>query len=309
MIKVENLHKNYDEFKALDGVSFEIEKGEIVGLLGPNGAGKTTTMKILTSYMPPSGGKAEVAGFDCSENPLEVRKRIGYLSENNPLYPEMSVLEYLEFTARMHDIPKNKVMNRIIDVVKDCGLKEKLQQDIAELSKGYRQRVGLAAVLIHNPDVLILDEPTAGLDPNQIAEIRDLIKRIGREKTVMLSSHILTEVQATCDRVFIINKGKIVAQGTPEELSSQAQGVTVILVKVRGGREVTDKIRMVAGVKNITEVPSNEEGALFYSVDADPSTDVRVGINHAVLDAGYETLELTRKDVSLEDVFAKLTKT
>src|SRR3989338_8584918 len=303
MIKVENLHKNYDEFKALDGVSFEIEKGEIVGLLGPNGAGKTTTMKILTSYMPPSGGKAEVAGFDCSENPLEVRKRIGYLSENNPLYPEMSVLEYLEFTARMHDIPKNKVMNRIIDVVKDCGLKEKLQQDIAELSKGYRQRVGLAAVLIHNPDVLILDEPTAGLDPNQIAEIRDLIKRIGREKTVMLSSHILTEVHATCDRVFIINKGKIVAQGTPEELSSQAQGVTVILVKVRGGREVTDKIRMVAGVKNITEVPSNEEGALFYSVDADPSTDVRVGINHAVLDAGYETLELTRKDVSLEDVF------
>ncbi len=308
MIKVENLHKNYDEFKALDGVSFEIEKGEIVGLLGPNGAGKTTTMKILTSYMPPSQGKAEVAGFDCLENPLEVRKRIGYLSENNPLYPEMSVLEYLEFTARMHDIPKNKVMDRIITVVKDCGLKEKLQQDIAELSKGYRQRVGLAAVLIHNPDVLILDEPTAGLDPNQIAEIRDLIKRIGKEKTVMLSSHILTEVQATCDRVFIINKGKIVAQGTPEELSSQAQGVTVILVKVRGERGVAEKIRMVSGVKNIIEMPSSEEGALFYSVDTDPSTDVRVGINHAVLDAGYETLELTKKDVSLEDVFAKLTK-
>ena len=308
MIHVNDLTKHYGEVKALDGVTFDIKKGEIVGLLGPNGAGKTTCLKILTCYMPATNGKANVANFDCALEPLDVKRRIGYLPETNPLYPEMNVLEYLEYIGRMHDIPNKKLMERIIQVVKDCGLKEKLKQDISELSKGYKQRVGLASALIHNPDVLILDEPTSGLDPNQIAEIRGLIKNIGQEKTVILSSHILSEVQATCSRVLIINKGKIVAQGSPEELASQSQGVTVIEVKIKGDREIAGSLQNIEGVTSIKEIPDNEYGTVSYSIETDPSTDPRIAINHAILDAGHETLELCRKDVSLEDVFARLTK-
>ena len=224
MIQVENLTKDYGPFRAVDSVSFNVRKGEVLGFLGPNGAGKSTTMKILTCFLAPTGGTARVAGLDVYEHSLEVRKRIGYLPEDTPIYRDMTVLEFLEFVAEMRGMSRDKRQAGIREVGGRCGLGDVAGKLIGELSKGYRQRVGLAQAMVHDPDIVILDEPTSGLDPNQIVEIRDLIREVGREKTVILSTHILPEVQATCSRMIIINKGKVVADGTPDELRARERG-------------------------------------------------------------------------------------
>ncbi|MDD4271929.1 MAG: ATP-binding cassette domain-containing protein [Patescibacteria group bacterium] len=225
MIEIKNLTKKFDQNLALDDISFSVEKGEILGFLGPNGAGKSTTMKIIASFWLPTSGQVLIDGLDASEDSLSARKKIGYLPETVPLYEDMRVFEYLKFIAEIRGLDKSKTKNRVKEVVSICGLNKVLRQPIEELSKGFRQRVGLAQAIMHSPDILILDEPTTGLDPNQIAEIRDLIKTIGREKTVIFSTHILSEVSATCDRVIIINCGKIVGQGSPAELADKYGGL------------------------------------------------------------------------------------
>ncbi|MCK9325093.1 MAG: ATP-binding cassette domain-containing protein, partial [Bacteroidales bacterium] len=234
-IIVENLSKVYGTQRAVDNISFKVHTGEVLGFLGPNGAGKTTTMKAITTYLIPTSGSIRVGSYSVLDQAEEVKKRIGYLPENNPLYNDMGVLDYLRFVAEIQGIDKSRIRERILAMVNVCGLETEKHKKIGELSKGYRQRVGLAQALIHDPDVLILDEPTAGLDPNQIIEIRDLIRTIGREKTVILSSHILAEVEATCDRILIINKGKIVADGTPDNLRKKAQGQEMLKLTIEGG--------------------------------------------------------------------------
>ena len=241
MIVIENLEKKMKEAVILRGISFRVNDGEILGFLGPNGAGKSTTMKILTGFWTPSGGRVQVNGLDVAADSLKIRAKIGYLPENVPLYDEMKVYEYLKWIAEVRGIETEKIKDRIKAVVKDCGLEKVVKRPIEELSKGYRQRVGLAQAIIHEPEILILDEPTTGLDPNQIVEIRNLIKKIGRDKTVIFSTHILSEVQATCDRVVIINNGRIVGQGTPAELTAQAGRKEVIYVKIKGPQEIIKK--------------------------------------------------------------------
>jgi len=239
MIEVRNLTKRYGATIAVNNISFNAEAGEVLGLLGPNGAGKTTTMRILTCYMPADDGTATVAGFDIHQQSVEVRKRIGYLPESAPLYNDMGVVDYLNFVGEVRNIPSTVRSARVKDMIDTCGLERVIRKDIGELSRGYRQRVGLAQALIHDPDILILDEPTAGLDPNQIVEIRGLIKKLGAEKTVILSTHILPEVEATCDRILIINQGRIVADGTSELLRKQASGEELLHVKIEDGEPNT----------------------------------------------------------------------
>ena len=237
MIEVLNLTKVYGDVAAVDNISFSIQKGEIIGLIGPNGAGKTTTIKMLTCYLTPTSGKITIAGLDVAKDSLAIRKKLGYLSENAPVYEDMSVTEYLQLVAEVHNIPKKEIPAKIQRVVELCGLRGREHQDIKELSKGYHQRVGLAQSLVHDPEILILDEPTTGLDPNQRIEIRDLIKQIGREKTVILSSHILSEVEATCDRVMIIHRGKLMAVGTTAELRDTAEQKSNIYLKLESTSE------------------------------------------------------------------------
>ena len=238
-IEVKNLTKFFGKTRVLDNLSFNIDKGEIIGFLGPNGAGKTTTMRILTGFLAPSSGDVRIGGLEVLEHTLSIRKKIGYLPENNPLYLDMKVFEYLEFIASTKNIPDSK--SEIRRVVRVCGLTDRMGQTIGELSKGYRQRVGLAQALLGDPEIIILDEPTSGLDPNQIMEIRNLIKKIGETKTIILSTHILSEIQATCNRAIIINKGKIVASGTTDELISQARGRTKIRAVIQGSRHEKQK--------------------------------------------------------------------
>ncbi|HOU30826.1 MAG TPA: ATP-binding cassette domain-containing protein, partial [Bacteroidales bacterium] len=238
-IVIQNITKSYGVQKAVDNISFKVNTGEIVGFLGPNGAGKTTTMKIITSYLAPDEGDVFIGGRSVRDNPVETKKYIGYLPENNPLYYDMPVIDYLEFCARIQGIEKSRVEARVAEMIRITGLNREKHKKIGELSKGYRQRVGLAQAMIHDPQILILDEPTSGLDPNQIAEIRKLIRELGREKTVILSTHILPEVEATCDRIFIINKGKLVADGTPDTLRKKAQGADILRVKIEDGNPDT----------------------------------------------------------------------
>ena len=256
MIKVEGLTKRYARNVAVDHISFEVEKGQIVGFLGPNGAGKTTTMRMLTCFMPPTEGSATVAGFDVRENPMEVKRRIGYLPETPPVYPEMEVIEYLDFVGRIKGVPKASLRSRIDEVMQKTAITDVRNKEIGKLSKGYRQRVGLAQAIVHNPDVLILDEPTSGLDPHQIIETRDLIKGLSGDHTIILSTHILPEVEAICQRVMIINKGKLVATDTMENLSSRLHGAETVAVEVlpRDGtssaewvRSVHERLEKVAG--------------------------------------------------------------
>jgi ABC-2 type transport system ATP-binding protein len=269
-ISVRNLTKYYGDQKAIDDISFDVKTGEILGFLGPNGAGKTTTMKIITCYMPPTAGIVEVDGMDIFNHSIEVRRKIGYLPELNPLYLEMNVLDYLEFSARLHGVPTNEIPGRIKEMVHVCGLESVRHKDIRELSKGFRQRVGLAQALIHGPEVLILDEPTSGLDPNQIVEIRNLIKKLGTAKTVILSTHILSEVQATCGRVLIINEGKIVADGTPEQLQQQFRGAETVMleIKINGFdplKQVFPKLQALASVTKV-ELVSQKDSASRFSI-------------------------------------------
>jgi ABC-2 type transport system ATP-binding protein len=311
-ITVRNLTKFYGHEKAVSDISFDVKTGEILGFLGPNGAGKTTTMKIITCYMPPSAGTVDVDGYNIADHSLEVRRKIGYLPELNPLYMDMNVLEYLEYAAQLHRLGSARTKQQMSLMVEMCGLKDVRHKDIGELSKGYRQRVGLAQAMIHEPDVLILDEPTSGLDPNQIVEIRNLIKQLGRAKTVILSTHILSEVQATCDRVIIINKGEIVADGTPSELQDKFQGTEVVTLEIKTAvqnvmTDVFPKIQSIPGVQSI-EYGGAMGDIHRFSVHGQKGTDVREDLFKKAVSEKWILLEMGRKGTSLEEVFHQLTK-
>ncbi len=310
-IKVENLSKYYGQQAAVNNISFEINTGEIVGFLGPNGAGKSTTMKMITTYLTPNNGKIFVNNVDTETNSMEVRKKIGYLPEQNPLYLDMNVLDYLEFAAELESVPKADIPKAIKKMVDVCGLGEVQHKDIGELSKGFRQRVGLAQAMIHDPEVLILDEPTSGLDPNQIIEIRNLIKKLGKEKTLVLSTHIMQEVEATCDRVLIINKGEIVADGSPDTLQSKFKGqldITLILKK-----DATDKaliLKAVSSIKNIDKarILKEDENSIHFSLTGLKGSDVREDIFKKIVSMNMVLLGMHQEETSLEDIFRQLTK-
>jgi ABC-2 type transport system ATP-binding protein len=309
MIKVESLTKDYGPTRAVDQVTFNVRKGEVLGFLGPNGAGKSTTMKMLTCYLAPTAGRATVAGFDVFDNSLEVRRRIGYLPEDTPIYRDMTVLEYLEFASDMRDMPASRSSARIKEIGGRCGLAEVAGKLVGELSKGYRQRLGLAQAMLHDPDILILDEPTSGLDPNQIVEIRSLIKEIGREKTVILSTHILPEVQATCSRILIISGGKLVADGTPEGLRARERGSRYRVVVESNGvarDAIRDRLSSLTGVSRC-ELVTGEDGSHAFAIDGTSAEDLRKSIFRAAVDNRWTLLELGRESASLEDVFRHLT--
>jgi ABC-2 type transport system ATP-binding protein len=322
MIHVERLTKDYGVGgrPAVDGISFDVRAGEVLGFLGPNGAGKTTTMKILTSFLAPSAGRAQIAGHDVYDDSLEVRRRIGYLPEDTPLYKDMTVLEYLEFICDVRDVPASSRRSRLKRVSEQCGIGDRLGSLIGELSKGFRQRVGLAQAIVHEPEVLILDEPTSGLDPNQIAEIRNVIKAIGQEKTVIFSTHILGEVQATCSRIIIISDGKLVADGTPDELSRKSQGAESLLIEI-GGRRGNDTdpmglLQRIDGVESVKALNSSgwslsdRPRATQFRITAKAGTDPRGDIARVIATAdGMDLLQMTPEKASLEDVFRKLTTT
>ncbi len=308
MISVQNLTKRYDRNVAVNEISFEVAKGQIVGFLGPNGAGKTTTMRILTCFMPPTSGRASVAGFDVLDQPLEVKRRIGYLPETPPLYPEMEVHEYLAFVARLKGIPHADVSRRVAEVSERCAVTDVSRKLISKLSKGYRQRVGLAQAILHNPDVLILDEPTAGLDPKQIHETRQLIRSLAGEHTIILSTHILPEVEQTCDHVIIISKGKIVAQDTVENLTSRLRGQEAVLVEVTGAG--ADDIRgALSGVPGVARVVHRDSrnGLHSFEVESAPGQNVRALLARRVVESGWSLHELRPVAMSLEEVFLELT--
>ena len=307
MIEVENLTKRYGPTLAVSDVSFQVQKGEILGFLGPNGAGKTTTMRIITGFLSASAGRVRVAGFDVAEAPLEAKKRVGYLPENPPVYTDMTVNEYLAFVGRIKGLRRSELKKRIGEVSEKCAVTDVQNRQIGKLSKGYRQRVGLAQALIHNPDVLILDEPTSGLDPKQIIETRELIKGLAGQHTVILSTHILPEVSKTCQRVVVINKGTVVAVGAPDELTARLQGYGTVLVTAEGpAPEIMSKLQTVAGV-NLVE-PLDAVGArVTLEVHTEKDHDVRAELARAVVESGWGLLELKTSGMSLEDIFLKLT--
>lgn len=310
-IKVENLSKFYGTQQAVKNISFEIKTGEVVGFLGPNGAGKSTTMKMITTYLTPNSGKIYVNNVDAEENSIEVRKKIGYLPEQNPLYNDMNVIDYLVYTAELQSVPKEILKDSVKKMIKVCGLEEVKHKDIGELSKGYRQRVGLGQAMVHNPDVLLLDEPTSGLDPNQIVEIRKLIRDLGKEKTLMLSTHILQEVQATCDRVIIINNGEIVADGTTNTLQQKFQGQLIIKLKLKKDpRFGKDKIiSLLQTVNNVENVAVLDDSASIWSLElaANKGVDVREELFKKIVSMDMILLELHQEETSLENIFRKLT--
>jgi len=306
MIEVQGLTKRYGRALAIDNISFHIKKGEVVGLLGPNGAGKTTTMKILTCLISATSGKASIAGFDTFDNPLEVRKQIGYLPESCPLYLDMDVKTYLEFAAEIRGIASDKRKLAVGRVVSSCDLGKVTGKMIGHLSKGYRQRVGLAQALIHDPAVLILDEPTSGLDPNQIRDIIKLISDLGHEKTVIHSTHILSEVEETSDRVLIINNGKIVAQGTPQELVARAAGTTVFISAK--GTGLLEAVGAQSFVKKADRLGDGAEGFTRFAVVGKDNKDIAVELYQMAVEKGWVLSELRTESASLEDVFAKLTR-
>jgi len=303
LIEANQLSKTYGNLTALAGISFEAKRGEILGFLGPNGAGKTTTMRILTGYMPPTSGSARVAGYDVVEDSLEVRRRVGYLPETVPLYPEMSGREYLSFMGSLRRVAD--LDNRVGEVLTQVGLQERGDSLIGNLSKGLRQRVGLAQALLHQPEVLILDEPTIGLDPAQIIEVRDLIRELGRERTVMLSTHILSEAQQVCDRVLIINKGRIVAEDTPANLSAQLAGADRILV--RSSAPAGDLASLLKGVPGVESVAIARQAGTV-EVTSTPGRDLRPLLARRIVEADLDLLELTTAGFSLESIFLQLTR-
>ena len=305
-IQVENLTKVYGKQKAVDGISFKVRTGEVLGFLGPNGAGKTTTMKAITTFLVPTSGVINVGKYSVANNPEDVKKHIGYLPENNPLYSEMPVIDYLKFTAELQGVPKNMIKTRILEMVRLCGLEGEKHKNINELSKGYQQRVGLAQALIHDPDVLILDEPTSGLDPNQIVEIRELIRKIGKEKTVILSSHILAEVEATCDRIMIINKGKIVADGTAKDLRKQAKGREILQISIEDGdnEDIFNKLMEIPGIEVVDPV---KEKPGTFSIQSKADVSSRKAIFQLCVKNKWTLMEMTIFETKLEDIFRELT--
>ena len=312
MITVSDLTKRYARHTAVDNISFNVEKGQIVGFLGPNGAGKTTTMRILTCFLPPTSGTAQVAGFDVLEQPLEVKKRIGYLPEAPPLYPEMSTTEYLNFVGSLKGLSGAALRQRVGYVSDRCAIADVKEKLLGKLSKGYRQRVGLAQAIIHNPDVLILDEPTAGLDPKQINETRDLIKSLAGDHTIVLSTHILPEVEQICQQVIIINKGKLVATDSVNNLQNRARGVESLLVEVAGRNGNIDpaavqrRLEQINGISRVV-VKDNRHNRWIFELDSRKDTLVRGDLARAVVEAGWDLNELRTAAVSLEEVFLQLT--
>ncbi len=312
MITVSDLTKRYARHTAVDNISFNVEKGQIVGFLGPNGAGKTTTMRILTCFMPPTSGTAHVAGFDVLEQPLEVKKRIGYLPENPPLYPEMSTTEYLSFVGSLKGLSGAELRQRIDYVADRCAIADVRDKLLGKLSKGYRQRVGLAQAIIHNPDVLILDEPTAGLDPKQINETRDLIKSLAGDHTIVLSTHILPEVEQICQQVIIINKGKLVATDSVNNLQNRARGVESLLLEVAGRNGNIDpaavqrRLEQINGISRVA-VKDNRHNRWIFELDSRKDTLVRGDLARAIVEGGWDLNELRTAAVSLEEVFLQLT--
>jgi ABC-2 type transport system ATP-binding protein len=302
MIQVTNLTKWYGIRKAIDGLNFHGKKGEIIGFLGPNGAGKTTTMRILTAYMPPSEGRAVVAGYDVVEESLEVRRRIGYLPENNPLYMDMTVLDYLDYMAALRHLPNPDQC--VDEAIQRMNLEDRVESFIGNLSKGLKQRVGLAQAVLHRPDVLILDEPTIGLDPAQVVEVRSLIRELGQEHTVMLSTHILSEAQQLCNRVLIINKGRIVAEDRPENLQARLAGAERITIELAGDTDGAEQI--ISAVKGVVSVYSMGNGV--FEVETTPGKEIRPAIVRALTKAGQDVVEVHSQGVDLEQIFLELTK-
>ena len=307
MIEVQNLTKRYGRVTAVNDVSFRVERGEILGFLGPNGAGKTTTMRILTGYMPATEGKAIVAGFDVFDQPIEAKRRTGYLPETPPLYPDMSVFEYLDFVAKIKGVPSGDRRTRVDYVMGRTRITDMAARLCGKLSKGYKQRVGLASALIHNPDVLILDEPTAGLDPKQIIETRELIRELAGNHTIILSTHILPEVAQTCQRVVIINKGRVVAVDTPDNLTARLRGSETMYLQVdASGADAAAALTGVPGVTRVVE-SDRRDGVVGYEVDSESGRDVRRDLARAVIGSGWGLLEMRPMRMSLEDVFLSLT--
>jgi ABC-2 type transport system ATP-binding protein len=314
MIKVKDLTKSYARTIAVDQISFEVARGQIVGFLGPNGAGKTTTMRILTCFLPASAGSATVAGFDVLEEPLEVKKRIGYLPETPPIYPEMETAEYLKFVGQLKGLSGADLRKRIDYVCERCAVADVKTKLLGKLSKGYRQRVGLAQAIIHNPEVLILDEPTAGLDPKQINETRDLIKDLAGEHTIVLSTHILPEVEQTCEQVIIINRGKLVATDSVRNLQARARGAESVIVEIAGRSGklelpiVQRKLEQVSGVRRVL-CKQEIDNRIFFEVESQKGRLVRGELARAVVESGWDLNELRPSAVSLEEIFLQLTGT
>jgi ABC-2 type transport system ATP-binding protein len=310
MIHIENLEKSYGATRALKGITFDVPRGQVVGFLGPNGAGKSTTMKILTGYIEREGGVVQVAGIDVQSAGVEAKRHVGYLPENNPLYEDMMVEEYLGYTATVREVPSDKRARAIATAVERCGLGDVRGKDIGELSKGFRQRVGLAQAILHEPDLLILDEPTTGLDPNQVVAIRDLIKELGREKTVILSTHVLPEVQHMCSRAVIIADGKLVADGAPDALAAEENIVDVTVTGKDGsidGAKAKAALTGVIGVSAVSAVEADEAHTARFRLTAHGKTDVRRAVFDKCVEHDLVILNLSRRQVSLEETFRKLT--
>ncbi|AZR72863.1 MFS transporter [Anoxybacter fermentans] len=307
MIKVRDLRKRYGSKEALKGISFVVEKGEILGFLGPNGAGKTTTMQILTGYLSPTSGTVTIGEADLLRDPLEVKKQVGYLPENPPVYRDMTVKEYLNFVMELKGVPRKERNNQLSELVERLQLTDVYTRLIGNLSKGYRQRVGLAQAICGDPEVLILDEPTVGLDPQQIITIREFIRELGRDRTVILSTHILPEVSALCERVLIINQGEIVAEGSPAELSHRLQKGQSLRVKIKGESEVVENnLAQISNISQITSVESEETGTCDFIITADGDADIREELFYTMAKANLPILELKPIDLSLEDIFLEL---
>ena len=309
MITIQDLTKFYGDFKAVDDISFEVRDGEILGFLGPNGAGKTTTLKIITCYMPPTEGSIMVNDLNIRDDSMEIRRMIGYLPESTPLYDDMSVQEYLDYICDLREITGSRRRDRLDAMIETCGLAKVIGKNITDLSKGYRQRVGIAQAMIHEPDILILDEPTVGLDPNQIVDIRNLIKEIGKEKTVMLSTHILSEVEATCDRVVIISSGEIVADGTPDKLRSEMAGKSVIHLDLKGDINAAETAYSpIPGVESVQIVSRDNGESTKLDINVLKGYDLREEVFRTTVDKGWTIYEMHRDRTNLEDVFRQLTQ-
>jgi ABC-2 type transport system ATP-binding protein len=308
LIEVQDLTKTFGERTAVDHISFAVNKGEILGFLGPNGAGKTTTMRMLTSFMPATSGTARIAGFDVFDNSLEVRRHIGYLPENPPVYPDMTVESYLDFVARIKGVPSEKRAQRVTDALEKTNITDKRDELIKRLSRGYKQRVGLAQALVHDPDVIILDEPTVGLDPKQIIEVRHLIKNLAGSHTIVLSTHILPEVSMTCDRVVIINKGKIAAVDTPQNLTSQLKGGQRIRVEVQAAEQpLREVLAQIPGASHVQIEAAPLTGHVLATIEAAEGKDIRSAIAARIVEKGWPLFELKGVSLSLEDIFLELT--
>ncbi len=309
MIEVENLTKFYGDIRGIEDVSFSIGKGEITGFLGPNGSGKTTTMRILTCFFPPTSGRAKVAGYDVIKNPIEVRRRIGYMPETVPLYPDMKVTTYLTFVAEAKRMEKRERKNKIGEIMEQCGILKVSQRLVGNLSKGYRQRVGLAQALINDPEVLILDEPTIGLDPKQVVEIRQFIKNLAGERTIILSTHVLSEASTICERVIIIHEGKIAAVDTPENLTGKLQKTGKTLVQIEGvQQEIKSKIKAIPGVINVLEKGEASPGVFSYEVEYEKEKEISGELSYLVYSNKWKLVEMRAMKMSLENIFIELTK-